>query len=372
MIVPQVDLGRSPVGDAPCLKVHHSHKFGFFVQLAHPASVVPPRRLTHGGWELSQHTHCHLDPNGLAARQLGHLLDVREVEHPPVGPVLGRKHVLLPGLAQQSLDGDSPRGQAVGAGALVAVRLADPAPVDEDGGAGVALERRDDHVAVLAVAHAGPDEHLLVVAEGAGRADTAVVEVVDGRGVDGRREREGVADEAVLQLGDEVRLPPEALDLPRPEGEGRDGDEGEEDDARAVAFAGADDLRRRVEDGCEAGVVGGLLVCEAAPGSRGQLAMAMAMDWPCRGAACREGRGLAEPWGHAARAKASQETARAVHVVRCGLDGVDVTEWRVEGTMDELSAAADVVVFELGPTSMAGDGSDRLTALSRSQFAVYI
>lgn len=34
VIVPQVDLGRSPVGDAPCLKVHHSHKFGFFVQLA--------------------------------------------------------------------------------------------------------------------------------------------------------------------------------------------------------------------------------------------------------------------------------------------------------------------------------------------------
>lgn len=60
------------------------------------------------------------------------------------------------------------------------MRLADPAPVDEDGGAAVALERRDDHVAVLAVAHAGPDEHLLVVAEGAGRADAAVVEVVDG------------------------------------------------------------------------------------------------------------------------------------------------------------------------------------------------
>lgn len=40
------------------------------------------------------------------------------------------------------------------------------------------------------------------------------------------REGEGVADEAVLELGEEVRLPLEALDLPGAEDEGGDGDEG--------------------------------------------------------------------------------------------------------------------------------------------------
>lgn len=64
------------------------------------------------------------------------------------------------------------------------------------------------------------------MAEAAGGGDAAVVEVRDGGGVDARREGEGVADEAVLELGEEVGLPLEALDLPGAEGEGRDWDEG--------------------------------------------------------------------------------------------------------------------------------------------------
>lgn len=66
------------------------------------------------------------------------------------------------------------------------MRLVDPPPVYEDGGAVLALEGRDDHVSVFAVAHPGADEHFLVVAECAGCEDAAVVEVVDGGGVDGR------------------------------------------------------------------------------------------------------------------------------------------------------------------------------------------
>lgn len=54
----------------------------------------------------------------------------------------------------------------------------------------------------------------------------AVVEVVDRLRVNSRRQGQRVADEAVLKLGDEVVLPAEALDLPRPEGEGSYGDKG--------------------------------------------------------------------------------------------------------------------------------------------------
>lgn len=64
------------------------------------------------------------------------------------------------------------------------------------------------------------------MAEVAGGEHPAEVEVVDGRGVDVRREGERLADEAVLELCDELRLPAKALDLPCAEGEGRDGDEG--------------------------------------------------------------------------------------------------------------------------------------------------
>lgn len=159
-------------------------------------------------------------------RQLRHLLDVGKVKLALVGPVIGRKHVLLPGLAQETLDGDLARRQALGPRALVAVLFADPAAVDEDGRAVLAHERRDHHVAVLAVAHARADEHLLVVAQAAGGDDAAVVKVVDRGRVNVRRQREGVAHETVLKLGNEVRLPPQALDLPGAEGKGCDGDEG--------------------------------------------------------------------------------------------------------------------------------------------------
>ena len=53
------------------------------------------------------------------------------------------------------------------------------------------------------------------MAEATGGEHSAVVEVVDGRRVDVRWEWEWLADEAILELGDELRLPAEALDLPR-------------------------------------------------------------------------------------------------------------------------------------------------------------
>lgn len=92
--------------------------------------------------------------------------------------------------------------------------LADPAPVDEDRGAVLALQRRDDHEAVLAVAHPGADEHLLVVAEAARGEDSAVVELADDGGVNVRRQWEGLADETVFEFRDESCFPVEALDLP--------------------------------------------------------------------------------------------------------------------------------------------------------------
>lgn len=56
--------------------------------------------------------------------------------------------------------------------------------------------------------------------------DAAVVEIVDGGRVDGRRQRKGVSNKTVLKLGNELRLPSEALDLPCAQEEGRNGDDG--------------------------------------------------------------------------------------------------------------------------------------------------
>ena len=149
-----------------------------------------------------------------------------EIKLALVGPIFRRKHVLLPRLAQQALHCDQSTRQRTRSRPLIAVFLADPPAVDENCGRPLALERRNDHVAVLAVAHTRTDEHLLIVAEAAGGEHSAVVKVVNGRGVDGWREGERLTDEAVLELGDELRLPAEALDLPCAQNEGCDGDEG--------------------------------------------------------------------------------------------------------------------------------------------------
>lgn len=132
-------------------------------------------------------THGNLYPHSLTTRQSSHLVDIGKVKLPLIRPIHGRKHILLPRLPQQALDGDLPARQTVRPGSLAPMGLVDPAPVDEDGGAAAAaLEGRDDHVSVLAVAHARPDEHFLVVPETACRAHAAVVKVVDGGGVNGR------------------------------------------------------------------------------------------------------------------------------------------------------------------------------------------
>jgi hypothetical protein len=64
------------------------------------------------------------------------------------------------------------------------------------------------------------------VPEPARHVHAPVVEVGDGVRVDARWEGEGRPQDAVFALGDEVRFPFEALDLPRAEDEGRYGDDG--------------------------------------------------------------------------------------------------------------------------------------------------
>lgn len=112
--------------------------------------------------------------------------------------------------------------------------------------------------------------------------DAAVVEVGDGRGVDMWGEGQGRTDEAVLKLGDQVCLPLEALDLPGAECESGDWNESlrevlvlvsfqkppgeveeairrtEEEEARAMFFPRADELRRLVDERDEVRFFGGI------------------------------------------------------------------------------------------------------------------
>lgn len=179
------------------------------------------------GWFcIGSRTHSGFYPHRLTSSQGSHLVDIGEVELPLVGPVFRSKSVLFPRLAQQSLYRDLSPDQAVRPCPLAAVLLADPPAVDENRGAVLALQRRDDHVAVLAVAHARAHEHLLVVAQRARGEDAAEVEVADYGRVDVWRQGEGIADETVFGFGDEAGFPAEALDLPCAEDEGGDGHEG--------------------------------------------------------------------------------------------------------------------------------------------------
>lgn len=75
-----------------------------------------------------------------------------------------------------------------------------------------------------------------------------------------RRQRQRISHQPVLELGDQLRLPAQTLDLPCAQCEGCDGDDGEEDEAGAVlALTLADDARGLIGDGDEVGVVAGLL-----------------------------------------------------------------------------------------------------------------
>lgn len=131
-------------------------------------------------------THGCFYPHRLAARQRRHLGDVGKVKLAPLRPVVGRKHVLLPRLAQQPFDRDRALHEAVRPCLLAAVLLADPPAVDENRGSVLALQRRNHHVAVLAVAHPRAYQHLLVMSKGARRENPAVIELVYDGGVDVR------------------------------------------------------------------------------------------------------------------------------------------------------------------------------------------
>ena len=220
VVVGQIDLGCSPQGKAVGFKVHNMQIVKVYQDQsgsAHQGSRVDRPPLT---------CRC-FNPDRLASGQLGHLLDIREIELVDVRPIVRREHVLLPRLPQEPLHRDLPGRQAIQPRLLVAVLLADPAAVDQDGRRiALALQRCDDEEALVPIVHARPDEHLLVVAEAPRRVHSAVVEVVDGVRVDDGRQGQRVAHETVFAFRDEVVLPFEALDLPRPEEKGRDGDEG--------------------------------------------------------------------------------------------------------------------------------------------------
>lgn len=227
---------------------------------------------------LKRRTHGSLDPNRLRTRQLGHLLDIGKVKLALVGPILWRKHILLPRLAQHALHRNLALGQTFWVFSplpLVCHVLGNPPPIHQNRAAVCPFQGRNDHVPLLALPHARANEHFLVMAKRALGHDAAVVKrLLDSVGVDSRGQREGFADDSVFALGEQVGFPLQTKDLPRPQGKGRHGDQGEDDEPRPVASAaGADERRGVVEDGVEgwvvgwlAGLAGGLLLAAAEGG----------------------------------------------------------------------------------------------------------
>lgn len=235
MVIPQVDLGCS--SDRNALGVH--------LQDLHHIRL-----------------HSLLNPNRLTIRQLAHLLDIGKVKLPLVGPILRRKHVLLPRLPQQPLDQHLPLRQALRPIPLPPQLLINPAPIHQNPRFPprliLALQRRHHQVPIRTIAYARPNQHLLVVAVTPLRPHAAVVKLVHDIGVDARRQWERIPHEAVLELGQEVRLPAQAVHLPCPQREGRHGDDGKDDEAGTVLLAGAHESGRVVEDAVEVGIVTGL------------------------------------------------------------------------------------------------------------------
>ncbi|KNG45846.1 histone-fold containing protein [Stemphylium lycopersici] len=91
-----------------------------------------------------------------------------------------------------------------------------------------AFQGRDNRVALLAIQHARPNQHLLIVSEHAARVHFSVVEIRNRGRVDAQRELQRWEREAVFEAGDEFGFPAQALHLPAPEDEGRHGDYGED------------------------------------------------------------------------------------------------------------------------------------------------
>jgi len=94
------------------------------------SSVVSKDGLDDGKDEAEViHTHSGLNPDGLASRQLGHLLDIWEIKQAPLGLIVRRKHVLLPWFSEQPLHSDLALGQPIRSRPLIPVLLVDPAAV---------------------------------------------------------------------------------------------------------------------------------------------------------------------------------------------------------------------------------------------------
>ena len=183
-----------------------------------------------------------------------HLLHTGEKPLPLLRHIRGREHILFRRNAQQPLNRDLPFGQRPIrlAKPLLDRILPNPPPAAQNlmtiPALVEALQRRDDRVPVLPVLDARADEHLLVVPDHALRVHPPVIKRLNRRGVDAQRQLERREREPVFEASDQVRLHAQAVHLPAPQREGRERDDGQDDQPRAVLFAHARHLRGPVED----------------------------------------------------------------------------------------------------------------------------
>jgi hypothetical protein len=261
-------------------------------------------------------THCLLNPHGLTPRPLCHLVDVGEEPLAVLGLVLGREHIALRRHPQQPFDCNlTSRQRAI----LLPEPLLDGILLNPPTTAQdlvlvplliCPLQRRNNCVPILAIQHPRPNQHLLIMPQHSRRIHTPVLETLDGIRVNPQRQLQGRERQPVLEARNQLRLPPEPLHLPAAEYEGRDGDDGEDDEARPVLLTHARHLDRRVEDRDEVWVEAGL-----AAGAPGEDALRGGRR---AGALCAEGRGARKRRGAGrGRVAAPEEGGEGVRFRHC-------------------------------------------------------
>lgn len=132
-----------------------------------------------------------------------------------------------------------------------------------------------------------------------------------------RRERERIAHEAVLESGDELGFPVQALHLPCPEDEGGYGDEGEDDEARTMSLPCADEVRWMVDDGEEVWIIGSL--SGAARGLRKMSAGGTSRDGGISQSPPLLDEGSSSSWA----AKVGENGPRSIHERGCGGENLE-------------------------------------------------
>jgi hypothetical protein len=114
--------------------------------------------------------HRLFDPDSLGACKGRHLVDIREIEFALLRLVVGREHVLLPGLSQQSLHDHCSLWQTFGPRPVVRLVLWYPATVDKNCRISLVswelvcpVQGRHDLISRLSVMYSRSNEHLLIV-----------------------------------------------------------------------------------------------------------------------------------------------------------------------------------------------------------------